>query len=401
MRYKVLGLVAVLLLWGLRGVAAEEKPVTSLPVPTAEEICAHPPEAKMPQIALKFQVSDREQQVPLPAGVQPLPAGGQPQRSDLEIQALRYVALVELGNCDVSVVDVRPLEASKWLPSQALSRRLEARPAERPALEKMLGGDQPYRTFADTLRAMAQGMPREAAPSPEMLASLGRGRPFFTVKNEDLLTTDLVSFAVTAPTIEATKEQVEAGVKLLAYSVFLQDQQEVVREIQRLCPRFQERRDQMAAIEKSLQEQAETRKAKGVEDLDQDALRTLKMQQRLVGVDIAGVVAKLEACNKILEPKAGKPVPSARADQVEALKVAAEIELVGLTARKQALDALVRQGETQNQWKDQKRELETKLAVYRMQRQALQRELVGYWTAYQANQLKPLTVTIHPLRWQD
>lgn len=69
----------------------------------------------------------------------------------------------------------------------------------------------------------------------------------------------------------------------------------------------------------------------------------LKTQKRLIAVDMAGAKARIEACQKILA--AGIPTPKTR-EQVESIKITAEIELVGLTAQKDTISQIIDDGTT-------------------------------------------------------
>jgi hypothetical protein len=75
----------------------------------------------------------------------------------------------------------------------------------------------------------------------------------------------------------------------------------------------------------SLQEQS-----KGYADFTPDMLSNLRVQQLQLEVDLAGVKARIAACDRVLAGSALKPE---RRSQLEDLKVAAEIELAGYEAR--------------------------------------------------------------------
>ena len=80
---------------------------------------------------------------------------------------------------------------------------------------------------------------------------------------------------------------------------------------------------------------------KGFEDITAEAFANFTTQQRLISVNVAGINARIEACNKILRRDALSP---ARIEQVETVKTSAEIELVGLAAKKAALEEIVTKG---------------------------------------------------------
>jgi hypothetical protein len=70
-----------------------------------------------------------------------------------------------------------------------------------------------------------------------------------------------------------------------------------------------------------------------------EARHNLAVQQRLIAVDEAGIAARIQACEKIL--KEGKGLTPARIDQVETIKTTAEIELVGLAAKRMAIEQII------------------------------------------------------------
>jgi hypothetical protein len=75
--------------------------------------------------------------------------------------------------------------------------------------------------------------------------------------------------------------------------------------------------------------------------IDSKALAEFVIRQHLLDVDLAGSHARVGAANKILA--SGGLIPARKA-QVEGLKIAAEIELVGLVARRKALANLIAAG---------------------------------------------------------
>jgi hypothetical protein len=115
-------------------------------------------------------------------------------------------------------------------------------------------------------------------------------------------------------------------------------------------------RKQAAELEaKVAQILKELEEYKDVEDLDAETLADLTTQQRLITVELAGVEARIEACEKILARLRDMTAPGSRIEQVETVKVTAEIELVGLMARKDAIGAIVDRARA-------KRDLANKLA---------------------------------------
>ncbi|HID75184.1 MAG TPA: hypothetical protein EYP56_04215 [Planctomycetaceae bacterium] len=82
-------------------------------------------------------------------------------------------------------------------------------------------------------------------------------------------------------------------------------------------------------------------------------------QRRLVAVEIAGARARIDACNSLLERlKEQGQATGGRAEQIETLKIGAEIELAGLTARRRALHGLIAEGKARAESIAARRKLE-------------------------------------------
>jgi hypothetical protein len=110
-----------------------------------------------------------------------------------------------------------------------------------------------------------------------------------------------------------------------------------------LSPQLDEARKRLAeAKEKFTALEREFEPLKGFEDITAQSIVNLISQQRMVEVDLAGINARIATCNKLLTDRQG--MPASRIEQVETVKISAEIELVGLAARKEAIGRLVANG---------------------------------------------------------
>lgn len=92
------------------------------------------------------------------------------------------------------------------------------------------------------------------------------------------------------------------------------------------------------ATKRSRQLEAEVGK---LPEIDKGSLADLKNHQRFVEVDISGVRARIDACNRLLQKK----MREAQIEKLEDIKLTAEVELVGLNARNEALSRIVGMGE--------------------------------------------------------
>jgi hypothetical protein len=84
-----------------------------------------------------------------------------------------------------------------------------------------------------------------------------------------------------------------------------------------------------------------SRQLKDAEVLDVQVINDLRTQRRLLEVDLAGVKARVQACAEILK----RELPESRREQVENLKLTAEIELAGLDARQQRIETIIDQSQ--------------------------------------------------------
>jgi hypothetical protein len=146
-------------------------------------------------------------------------------------------------------------------------------------------------------------------------------------------------FELLAPTPQRAKELARGLLVLLDYAFYrpvhqiqLENLKSRQRELAEISKKSEAAQAEIAKLESELEEQTE------YSDIDAESLRSMITQQRMIGVDLAGVTARLEACAKLLD----KPQKSPSRDRLEELKVTAEIELVGLTAKKTAIDAIVK-----------------------------------------------------------
>ena len=144
-----------------------------------------------------------------------------------------------------------------------------------------------------------------------------------------------------APSPERARQLAHAALVLYDYSYSLpvhqsyvelqQYWESVASELRRLAKGAE---DELAGCQKQLDE------LKPWSDRgDSEAKRSLVVQQRLIAVEEAGVAARIEACEKIL--KEGKGLTPARIDQVETIKTTAEIELVGLAAKRKTIEQII------------------------------------------------------------
>ncbi len=289
--------------------AAESKPDSA--ARGAKQATADPPEPVIPRRELKFDVSEE------PHGVELKP--------DPKVLEQRYVAIIR-----VPLEDDSSYQVSNTL--YHLSRGLKDSsfgPRGRPGpFQELLVAD----------------LPEERFPSKEIAAAFdafvtGADRRMISWRKTDNAETRQTDGAyeieLLAPTAERAEELASGLIAFFDYRIsyggqreHLRQKQEFQEELSRQRTAFDKAQQEVAALEEQLEG------LKGYADVTQDALNGLVTEQRLISVELAGVKARIEACKPHLR------YPKHR-DQVELIKITAEIELVGLAARRDCIQGIV------------------------------------------------------------
>jgi hypothetical protein len=152
-----------------------------------------------------------------------------------------------------------------------------------------------------------------------------------------------------APSAERAKQLAEAVLSAYDYGLSLPYHQQMVERLTQLESALVEQRgeskkleDTLAACQKQLDE------LKPWSDITKESLTNLTTQQRLIAVEEAGLKARIATCERMLkEAERGNLRGQRRAEQVETAKTTAEIELVGLSAKRAAIDELIEKGRKQ------------------------------------------------------
>jgi hypothetical protein len=183
-----------------------------------------------------------------------------------------------------------------------------------------------------------------SALPPEIIAALFDKQDFLFMDNN--FTSDEngdpenVQIRLLYPGAEEAKKCVEAW-----FDVY---DKEVCYNAQKVCLNIRNKIVQMMPeyIEKLKKAQADLSKAQQemekyqeFADITHEALTGLTTQRRMLEVDLAGIKARIEACQEMLA-KSGN-MPAARKDQIETARVTAEIELRGLDAKRAEIDRIV------------------------------------------------------------
>jgi hypothetical protein len=140
--------------------------------------------------------------------------------------------------------------------------------------------------------------------------------------------------------------------------------------------------------------------------INAEAVAEFVIRQHLLDVDLAGTHARVDAANELLAQSSGvsgKAKPS-RIEQIEGLKIVAEIELAGLVARKKKLAGLIAAGRARTTLEDELSKAKKEVAHINSRIHAYERIIAMCAKCMEA--LAPFelvddTVLIRPLRWES
>ncbi len=330
MKRAVLACLVLVALTAIHGFAAEPAAESKAgpsekPSPKA---AAETPKPVIPERKLTFDVSEEEQ---------PMAFRG----ADPGLLEQRYVATFQL----VGPIRLRVTEFGSFA-GEATS---DYSAAVRRHRDLLLGG----KPSEAVLKFALDEMPKKQLPSEEVVSLLRMASPRYLgrryvrfdagEKKED--DKYLIQFTILAPTPERAKELAQGVLSFYDFGVFYPLQRAALAVKGAYEKRLVEDRaslkeagDALATLEKQLEG------LKEFEDITKEALVNFITQQRLISVDMRGVKARIDACNKILVSGTKRRLALSRIEQLETLKIAAEIELVGLAARKEALEEIVKKG---------------------------------------------------------
>ncbi len=250
----------------------------------------------------------------------------------------------------------RPTEISRNYPPPRTSRYVAVFTLtfEFPS-ERNLRSEQGSLTNVRNIVEYSRKIPRKQRPSKDTLSILTRSHSVQQVPKElpdGSMATVVpvagglrVEYNVFAPTAEQAQELVEAVLLLIDYGFSYPKNQayEEVRGVyqQRLLEqrgKLKQAQDELPGYEKQLDE------VKAFTNIDAKSLADFRTQQWLISVDVIGINARIEACDKILQ-KDSPELSAVGREEVETAKIRAEIELVGLAARKKAIENIIEKGQ--------------------------------------------------------
>ncbi len=151
---------------------------------------------------------------------------------------------------------------------------------------------------------------------------------FATPRNSSRSKVATWQITILGTTPELVEKRAKALLTLLDVGSCRPMQLQIFKKREPLCEKLREQRK----AEESAKQMVEVlqNELKSYADFTPDMLSNLRVQQLQLDVDLAGVKARIAACDRLL---AGNALKLERRSQVEDLKVAAEIELSGFEAR--------------------------------------------------------------------
>jgi hypothetical protein len=209
-----------------------------------------------------------------------------------------------------------------------------------------------------------------------------------------------IEFQIFAASPEVAEERTEGFLTLLEhgfYAPLRQDLKNSQAEYLALIGEQQAQMDKAVDALKNTGQELET-----LEPYSEASLVDLDTQRRILAVDVAGTKARVTACEELLKKyttvNAGN---RARVEEIEGLKIAAEIELVGLTARMDAIRAFVEEGKRFRELTARKEQWNKVLVAARARHRAYNGTLAALRAAYDGCRLRVFedTVPIQPVKW--
>lgn len=205
------------------------------------------------------------------------------------------------------------------------------------------------------------------------------------------------TFQLFAVTPEQAESRIRALLTVFDHGFSRPLQVELLKQRMKYCASLVESNEKVPAASDTADKLAAM--LKNYEEYTPDLLAGLRVQQLQMEVDLAGVKARISACDKLL---ANKDAGKERLRQIEDAKVAAEIELAGFEARRAKSAEFVAKVKERNELTSQFEKASKSAALLRSQRDRLLKSIKGIdeeIAAFAPVRLVDDRVTIHPLEW--
>lgn len=258
------------------------------------------------------------------------------------------------------------------------------------------------RTMSEFLRAIAKSIPVHLRPKDEQLAfflSEGANDGYVVLSSRFRRhERELLEFEVLAPNVEVAKERVATLVSLLQKGIADPVRQYAKAHQAELVSNVESKEGRLEEIRQSLDELKD--KLSKSADIEAIELNRLKTQRQLFDVDIVGVRARIQAAEKIRKRYKDDMAVGKKLDDI---KMAAEIDLAGLAASREALSEIIKRGEQsvhfENEGQRLREELDALAKRLRIARSHLERSREAVDSAESLFVPYQGEVTIYPIRW--
>lgn len=227
--------------------------------------------------------------------------------------------------------------------------------------------------------------------------------PFFveiTSQSDESEPFTFIELKLLAPTPEKAESWVRDWFTVYDWGLCYSAEKECLDIKQKLQQMLAESRDKLKNSEALLQKaKDEADKYKEFDDIKPETLVTFTTQRRMLAVDLAGIKARIKACEEMLAKEA---MSTNRKDQVETTKVSAEIELRGLDAKKAEIDRIIEGAQNRQTILKNTQNLPDKISYQKsiidLSQKAI-REIEDYQLGYQPLPVQDAKVTIRKIKW--
>jgi len=256
-------------------------------------------------------------------------------------------------------------------------------------------------SLSESFARMSKGLPADVAHSQEERELLTKPEGIVEMLTITAAPGTARSRSWSFTLLGTTPEQIELRSKalliLLDQGACRPIQLAIFKKREPLCVQL---RDQRKAVEKTQRTMNVVEDAmKSYVDFTPDMLPNLRVQQLQLDVDLAGVKARIAACERLLAGAALKPE---RRSQVEDLKVAAEIEFSGFEARRTKSEEFINKVKTKTDLHSKLFAAQSRLTNDRQVVENTEQQIRNLDAAIRAYAPLPLVdnkVVIQPLEW--
>jgi hypothetical protein len=399
----------------------ETNPQSTSPDQTAATTPAESAEPVIPKRELKFDVSEAEESLPL----------DKVQEGMLD---QRYVATFKL----VFVKKDKPAESPQqdseqqamqgrgvprinvigWADSQSLFTTIHLGEPFREVMTNAISRRfQEFSVFQQDLVMKSSGFNKnlngqsslfeaasvEARLSKEIVKAFAvQNTPFIehSISNDKSGMPAFVQIRLLSPTVEESKKWVEAWLTIYDWGVCYPAQKECLNLKKKIEQILVEKTDALKKAEAELSNlKQEEDKYKNYEDINPEAILTLTTQRRLLSVDLAGINARIKACQEML---AKRSIPDARKDQIETTLVAAQIELRGLDAKQEEIENIIKGAQSRQELLKKTRKLDYSIQILKSSADAARQLIVRiaeYQLGYYPLAVEDGEITIKRIKW--